>query len=152
LEVVVKKIVLFASLAVMAISSAAPALTEGNPRAVTVSGYPAGTVKYSYRVNIDGPTGACAYTQLWETPLRVTQPALCVVRELKMLYQTSCLQNRLANITTSVISVPTCWGFTQYGIPSQVKLVLAESGAAPTLRGIAVFAFSPFLPQAITIE
>src|SRR5512132_901644 len=143
---------LFAALAAMSISSAAPALTEGNPRAVTVSGYPAGTVRFSYRGNVDGPTGACAYTQLWESPLRGAQPASCVVRELKMLNQTSCFYNRLANITTSVISVPICWGFTQLGLPSQVKLVLAETESVPTLRGIAVFAVWPFLPQAITID
>jgi hypothetical protein len=148
----VKKIMLSASLAAMSISSAALGLTEGNPRAVTVSGYPAGTVRFTYRGNVDGPTGACAYTQLWESPLRGAQPALCLVRELKMLNQTSCLYNRLFNITTSVISVPICWGFAQFGLPSQVKLVLAESDAAPTLRGIAVFTSSPFLPQAITID
>lgn len=147
-----KKIMLLASLVAMSISSVAMALTEGAPRAVTISGCPAGTVSFVYRGNIDGPTGACAYTQRWESPLRGAQPALCLVRELKVLYQTSCLDNRLSNITTSVISVPTCWGFDQLGLPSNVKLVFAESAAAPTLRGIAVFKSSPFLPQAVTID
>ena len=147
-----KKLMLFASLAAVSISSAAPALTEGNPRAVTVSGYPAGTVRFTYLGSLDGPTGACVYTQRWESPLRGSQPALCSVRELKMLNQTSCLYNRLANITTSVVSVPVCVGFSQFGLPGHVKLVLAESDIPPTLRGIAVFTSSPFLPQAITIE
>jgi hypothetical protein len=51
-----------------------------------------------------------------------------------------------------VISVPVCWGFARYGLPSQVKLVLAASAAAPTLYGIAIFTLSPFLPQAVTID
>ena len=51
-----------------------------------------------------------------------------------------------------MISVPICWGFARYGLPSQVKLVLAESDIAPTLPGIAAFTLSPFLPQAITID
>jgi hypothetical protein len=148
----VKKIMLFASLAAMSISSAALGLTEGNPRAVTVSGCPAGTVRFFYLGNVDGPTGACAYTLRWESPLRGPLPASCRVRELKVLNQTSCLDNRLSNITTSVISVPICWAFNQLGLPSQVKLVLAESDAAPTLRGIAVFTSWPFLPQAVTID
>jgi hypothetical protein len=147
-----KEILLLASLAALSISSPILALTEGDPRAVTVSGYPAGTVRFIYLGNVKGPTGSCSYTMRWESPLLGPQPAVCRVRELKVLGHTSCLANSLANITTSVISVPICWAFDQFGLPNQVKLVLAESDTAPTLRGIATFTSSPFLPQAITID
>jgi hypothetical protein len=148
----VKKIALLASLATISISSATLALTEGSPRAVTVSGCPAGTVTFFYLGNVDGPTGACAYSLRWESPLRGARPVSCRVRELKVLNQTSCLDNRLSNITTSVISVLGCRGFDQLGLPSHVKLVLAERDVAPTLFGVAVFTLWPFLPQAITID
>ena len=147
-----KKIVLLAALAAVSLSSPILALTEGDPRAVTISGYPAGTVRFIYFGNVKGPTGSCAYTMRWESPWRGPQPAVCRVRELKVLGHTSCLANSLSNITTSVISVPICWAFDQFGLPNQVNLVLAESDVAPTLRGIATFTSSPFLPQAITID
>jgi hypothetical protein len=147
-----KKILLLASLAALSISSPTLALTEGVPRAVTISGQPAGTVTFTYLGNVKGPTGSCTYTMRWESPLRGPQPAVCRVRELKVLGHTSCLANSLANITTSVVSVPICWAFDQFGLPNQVKLVLAESYTAPTLSGVAIFTSSPFLPQAITIE
>jgi hypothetical protein len=69
-----------------------------------------------------------------------------------MVGQTSCLFNRLANVVTSVSSVPGCWGFDQYGLVGGVSLVLAESDVGPTLSGLAVFEAFPFLPQPITIE
>ncbi|MFS8066717.1 MAG: hypothetical protein ACMG6S_10130 [Byssovorax sp.] len=136
----------------MSISSPILALTEGDPRAVTISGQPAGTVTFVYLANVKGPTGSCAYRMRWESPLRGPQPAVCRVRELKLLGHTSCLANSLANITTSVVSVPICWAFDQLGLPNQVTLVLAESDIAPTLRGVVTFTSSPFLPQAIIIE
>lgn len=147
-----KKILLLASLRAVSISSPILALTEGNPRAVTISGQPAGTVTFIYLGNVKGPTGSCSYTMRWESPLRGPQPAVCRVRELKLLGHTSCLANCLANITTSVVSVPVCWAFDQLGLPGQVKLVLAESDTAPTLCGVVTFTSSPFLPQAITID
>lgn len=147
-----KRLLLLAHLVVMSISTPALALAEGIPRAVTVSGGRAGTATFIYSRDYDGPTGSCAYTLFWESPFPVPRPAQCVVRELKMIGQTSCLFNRLANLVTSVSSVLGCWGFDQYGLVGHVKLVLGESDVAPTLTGLAVFETFPFLPQAITIE
>lgn len=89
---------------------------------------------------------------LWGSPFPGARAADCVVRELKMVGQTSCLLDRLASVVTSVSSVPGCWGFDQYGLVGGVSLVLAESGAGPTLTGLAVFELFPFLPRAITVE
>jgi hypothetical protein len=143
---------LLAAFAIMSIAGVAPALTEGVSRRVTVAGEPAGTTIFVYFRNFDGPTGSCAYDMFWESPYAVARPAECVVRELKMIGQTSCLANRLVNVTTSVTSVLGCWGFDQFGLVGHVALVLGESDAGPTLTGIAVFEVFPFLPEPITIE
>lgn len=152
LEVLVKMIMSLASLVLMSMSSAALALTEGAPRAVAVSGGRAGLARFFYVRDFDGPTGFCTYSMFWESPFPGARPAPCIVRELKMLGQTSCLDNRLSNLVTSVTSVVGCWGFDQYGLVSHVTLVLGESDVAPTLTGLAVFATFPFLPQPIIIE
>ena len=89
---------------------------------------------------------------LWNSPFGSARAAECMVRELKMIGQTSCLHNRLEDLVTSVSSVPGCWGFDQYGLVGHLSLVLGESAVAPTLSGLAVFEAFPFLPQAITIE
>lgn len=143
---------LFAALVSMSIASVALALTEGVPRRVTVAGAPAGTTLFVYVRNFDGPTGSCGYDMLWESPYPVARPAECLVRELKMIGQTSCLVNRLSNVTTSVTSVLGCWGFDQFGLVDHVSLVLGESDVAPTLTGLVVFESFPFLPQPITID
>ena len=147
-----KRLMLLALLVVMSISSAALALTEGAPRDITVSGGRAGIASFLYVRDFDGPTGSCSYVMLWGSPFPGARSAECVVRELKMIGQTSCLYNRLSNLVTSVSSVPGCWGFDQYGLVGHVALVLGESDVAPTLTGLAVFKAFPFLPQAITIE
>ena len=157
-----KKNALFAVLASMSmsmsmsmsisISSSALALTEGALRSVDVAGQRAGTVVFFYTRNFDGPTGSCGYDMFWESPYPVARPAECIVRELKMVGQTSCLFNRLADVTTSVTSVVGCWGFDQLGLVGHVSLVLGESDVAPTLTGIAVFEVFPFLAEPITIE
>lgn len=136
----------------MSISSSALALTEGALRSVDVAGQRAGTVVFFYTRNFDGPTGSCGYDMFWESPYPVARPAKCVVRELKMIGQTSCLFNRLANVVTSVVSVVGCWGFDQFGLVDQVSLVLAERDVSPTLIGLAVFEAFPFLAEPITIE
>src|SRR4051794_12406122 len=105
---------LFIPLVSISIAGAASALTEGGPRRITVAGAPAGTAFFEYTRNFDGPTGSCAYEMFWQSPFPVPRPAECVVRELKMIGQTSCLTNRLSNVTTSVTSVLGCWGFDQF--------------------------------------
>ena len=147
-----KRYMSMALLAVMFTSSAALALTEGATRAVVVSGGRSGTATFIYLRDYDGPTGSCAYVMLWESPFPGARDAECVVRELKMIGQTSCLHNRLADLVTSVSSVIGCWGFDRYGLVDHVKLVLGESDVSPTLSGLAIFEAFPFLPQAISVE
>ena len=149
-----KKSALFAALVSVSVSmsSSALALTEGALRSVDVAGERAGTVVFFYTRNFDGPTGSCGYAMFWRSPYPVARPAECVVRELKMIGQTSCLVNRLANVTTSVTSVLGCWGFDQFGLVDHVTLVLAERDVAPTLIGLAIFDAFPFLAEPITIE
>jgi hypothetical protein len=147
-----KSLALLAAVTVLSTSGAAAALQEGAPRAVAVSGGRAGTAVFAYLRDYDGPTGSCAYTMYWQSPFAVPRPAQCVVRELKMIGQTSCLVNRLADVVTSVSSVPGCLGFDQYGLVDHVTLVLGEGATAPALTGLAIFETFPFLPQAISIE
>jgi hypothetical protein len=147
-----KKSALFAALMSTSISSSALALTEGALRSVDVAGQRAGMAVFIYTRNFDGPTGSCAYEMFWESPYPVARPAECLVRELKMIGQTSCLFNRLANVVTSVTSVFGCWGFDQFGLVDHVTLVLAERDVAPTLVGLAIFDAFPFLAEPITIE
>jgi hypothetical protein len=149
---IMKKMMLLALLVSMSIPSAALALTEGVDRGVMISGSRAGTASFVYTRDFDGPTGFCAYSMFWASPYGAARPAEGAVRELKMLGQTSCLDNRLSNLVTSVTSVPGGWGFDQYGLVGHVSLVLGERDVAPTLTGLAVFEAFPFLAQAITIE
>jgi hypothetical protein len=147
-----KNSMLLAALAVLSISGSAMAITEGAPRPISVAGCPAGIATFFFFANVDGPAGACKYFMDWQSPFLPAGSAPCLVDELKALLQTSCLGNRLHNVTTAVLSKPgACTGFDQYGLIEDVQLVMSESFVSPTLNGLAVFTLFPFLPRPISI-
>jgi hypothetical protein len=145
------KIMLLASLAVLSISGSAMALTEGLGRQVHVAGQPAGTFTAFYRANVDGPVGTCLYDVDWASPFAPAGSVMCEICEQKVLGNTSCLTNRLFDFGTIVNSKAGCMGFDQFGIPQFVHLTLGESKFGPSLSGLAVFAFFPFLARPIII-
>ncbi len=146
-----KRAMLLASLAVVAFSGVATALTEGPPRPITVAGSPSGVASFFFFGNLGGPAGTCSYYMDWHGPLALAGSVPCYVNEQKSLGQTSCLGNRTLNTVTTVMSAPDCQGFDRFGIPGEVKLVLGEGPGLAALNGIALFATSPFLPQPISI-
>lgn len=147
-----KKSMLLAALAVLSISGGAMAITEGAPRPISVAGFPSGIASFFFFANVDGPAGSCNYFMDWQSPFLPAGSAPCYVNELKALGQTSCLGNRLFNVTTTVLSVPgACQGFDNFGLIENVQLVLAESFVSPALNGLAVFSLFPFLPRPISI-
>ncbi len=147
-----KKSMLLAALTVMSISSGAMALAEGVPHPISVAGMPAGIASFFFFANVDGPIGVCSYYMDWQSPFLPAGSAPCYVNEQKALGQTSCLGNRLFNVTTTVLSVPNaCSGFDNYGLfEPNVTLVLSSSFIGPTLNGLAVFSLFPFLPRTFT--
>lgn len=147
-----KKMMLFASLAAMSISSGAMAVTEGPPRAVVVAGRPAGVASFFFNGNVGGPAGACSYYMDWQGPFPPAGSAACFVTESKALGRTSCLGNRLFDAPTTVTSVPGCQGFDEYGLIENVSLVLGESLVGAPISGLAVFSNFPFLPRSIIIS
>ena len=148
-----KKSMLLAALTVMSISGGAMAITEGAPRPISVAGCPSGIASFFYFANVDGPIGVCSYYMDWQSPFLPAGSAPCYINEQKALGQTSCLGNRLFNVTTTVLSVPNaCSGFDNYGLfEPNVTLVLSESFVTPALNGLAVFSLFPFLPRPISI-
>lgn len=139
------------SLWVLSFSGVAGALTEGPPRPITVSGSPAGVASFFFSSNLGGPAGACTYYMDWQGPLAITGSVPCYVTEQKVLGQTSCLGNRLRDTPSTVLSTEGCQGFDRFGLPGDVTLVLGEGPGVVGLNGVALFATSPFLPQAISI-
>ncbi len=146
-----KRAIQLASLAIMAFSGVAEALTEGPPRPITVAGCPSGVASFFFAGNIGGPAGVCSYYMDWQGPLSLAGSVACYVNEQKALGQTSCLGNRTFEAVSAVTSAPDCQGFDRFGIPGDVKLILGEAPGTPALNGIALFATSPFLPQSISI-
>ncbi len=147
-----KNSMLLAALAVLSVSGSAMAITEGAPRPISVAGCPSGIASFFFVANVDGPAGACKYYMDWQSPFLPAGSAPCYVNELKALGQTSCLGNRMYNVTTAVLSQPgACTGFDQYGLIEDVTLVLSESFVSPTLNGLAVFELFKFLPRPISI-
>jgi hypothetical protein len=148
-----KKSMLLAALAVLSVSGSAMALIEGPPHPISVAGCPSGLASFFFVGNVDGPIGVCSYYMDWQSPFIPAGSAPCYISEQKALGQTSCLGNRLSNVTTTVMSVPNCCsGFDNFGLlEPNVTLVLAESFVAPTLNGLAVFANFPFIPRPISI-
>ncbi len=151
------KAVLLASLAVLSPSWSAMALQEGVRRPVSVAGQPAGVFTAFYVTNINGPLGRCLYDVDWESPFQAAGSVMCKIAEQKVLGHTSCLTNRMTpSFVTVVRSVEdtkysSCYGFDQYGIPQIVSLVLGEGLVAPTLNGLAVYQYFPYLPRPISI-
>lgn len=146
-----KKLMLFASLAAMFVSSSALALTEGPARAVLVGGRPVGIATFYLNGNIGGPAGACSYYMDWQGPSVVAGSAACIVTESKALGATSCLGNRRIDTPTTLTGARDCNGFDQYGQFEQVALTLSGSFTGAAMSGVAVFAQFPFLPQSIII-
>jgi len=148
-----KKSMLLAAFAVLSISGSAMALIEGPGRPISVAGCPAGIASFFFLNNVDGPTSVCRYFMDWQSPFLPAGSAPCLVDEQKALGQTSCLGNRMINVTTTVMSViNACAGFDNYGLlEPHVTLVLSESFVSPTLNGLAVFEMFPFLPRPISI-
>jgi hypothetical protein len=140
------------ALSCLSFSGVAAALTEGPPRPITVSGCPAGIASFFLASNVGGPAGACAYYMDWQGPFAAAGSVPCTLTEQKVLGQTSCLGNRLLDTPSSVISTAGCQGFDRFGLPGDVSLVLGEGPGPIGLNGVALFATSPFLPQAITIR
>lgn len=147
-----KKMMLFASLAAMSVSSGAMALTEGPPRAVAVAGSPAGVASFYFNGNGGGPFGACSYYMDWQGPLRAAGSAGCDLIEDKALGQTACLGNRLFDVPTRLTSRGDCQGFDEYGLIEDVSLVLGESLVGGPISGVAVFSQFPFIPRSIIIS
>jgi len=139
------------SLSFLSLSGVAGALTEGPPRPISVSGCPAGVASFFFASNVGGPAGACSYYMDWQGPLAAAGSVPCYVTEQKVLGQTSCLGNRLLDTPSTVLSTAGCQGFDRFGLPGDVTLVLGEGPGAIGLNGVALFATSPFLPQAISI-
>ena len=152
-----KKALLLASLAVLSSSWSALALQEGARRPVSVAGQAAGVITAFYVSNVSGPLGRCLYDVDWESPFQAAGSVMCQIAEQKVLGHTSCLINRgAAPFITIVKSVEdtkssSCHGFDQYGIPQIVSLVLGEGLFAPTLNGLAIYQYFPFLPRPISI-
>ena len=148
-----KTMMLVASLAAMSVSSGAMALTEGPPRAVAVSGSPAGVASFFLAGNLGGPIGgACSYYMDWQGPFPPAGSAACYVAETKALGATSCLGNRFSDVPTTLTSAPGCQGFDQYGLLEDVTLTLGESFTGAPISGLALFSQFPFLPQSIIIS
>lgn len=147
-----KKIMILASLAALAISGNAMALTEGVPRAVIVAGEPAGVFTAFFTANVNGPSGSCLYDVDWLSPFAPAGSVMCQISEQKSLGHTSCLANRLSDFPSVVNSIPAaCSGFDQFALPQDVQLVLGEGSVTPALNGLAIFSLFPFLPRPISI-
>jgi hypothetical protein len=152
-----KKAVLLASLAVLLPSWSAMALQEGARRPVSVAGSPAGMITAFYVSNVNGPLGRCLYDVDWESPFQAAGSVMCQIAEQKVLGHTSCLVNRnTPSFVTIVRSVEdtkysACHGFDQYGIPQVVSLTLGEGLVTPTLNGLAIYQYFPYLPRPISI-
>lgn len=152
-----KKAVLLASLAVLSPSWSAMALQEGVRRSVSVAGTPAGVFTVFYVASVNGPHGSCLYDVDWESPFSAAGSVMCQIAEQKVLGHTSCLMNRMSpSFATLVKSVEntkarSCYGFDQYAIPQFVSLTLGEGLVAPTLNGLAVYQYFPYLPRPISI-
>ncbi len=152
-----KKAVLLASLAVLSPSWSASALQEGVRRSVSVAGNPAGMITAFYVANVNGPLGTCLYDIDWESPFHAAGSVMCQIAEQKVLGHTSCLMNRMsppfATIVRSVenLKARTCYGFDQYAIPQFVSLTLGEGTVTPTLNGLAIYQYFPYLPRPISI-
>jgi hypothetical protein len=143
--------VLLASLAVLSISGSARGLTEGAGRRIMVANQAAGTFTAFFTTNVDGPAGSCLYDIDWASPYAPAGSVMCEVGEQKVLGHTSCLTNRAFNFGSMVQSTAGCMGFDQYGSPQLVNLTLGESPYVPSLNGLAVYQFFPFLPRPISI-
>ena len=139
------------ALVVLSFSGVASALTEGPPRPITVSGCPAGVASFFLSTNLGGPAGACSYYMDWQGPLAIAGSVPCYVTEQKVLGRTSCLGNRLLDTPSTLQSAAGCQGFDRFGLPGDVTLVLGEGPGVVGINGVALFATSPFLPQAISI-
>jgi hypothetical protein len=146
-----KKIMLFASLAAMSVSTGAMALTEGVPRAVAVAGAPAGVVSFFFDGNGGGPFGSCSYYMDWQGPNPAVGSVGCEMTEEKALGQVSCLGSRRFDVPTTLKSSRVCQGFDQYGQIEDVSLVLAENLAGGPINGLAVYSLFPFLPRSIVL-
>ena len=152
-----KKAVLLASLAVLSPSWSAMALQEGVRRSVSVAGNPAGVITAFYVASVNGALGACLYDIDWESPFQAAGSVMCQIAEQKVLGHTSCLMNRMsppfATIVRSVenLKARTCYGFDQYAIPQFVSLTLGQGAASPTLNGLAIYQYFPYLPRPISI-
>jgi hypothetical protein len=151
MEMDMKKLTLFASLAILSVSSGALALTEGPARAVVVGGRAVGIATFYLNGNLGGPSGGCSYYMDWQGPSIVAGSAACIVKESKALGATSCLANRLITTPTTLTSSRDCEGFDQYGQLEQVTFSLAGPFTGAPMTGVAVFAQFPFLPQSIII-
>ena len=147
-----KRMMLFASLAAISISSGAMAVTEGPRRAVAVSGQPAGFASFYLNGNVGGPAGAWSYYMDWQGPLLAAGSAACYMTELKALGATSCLGNRLVDVPTNLTSLPGCEGFDEYGLIEDVSLVLGGSFAGAPMSGVVLFSQFPFVPRSIIIS
>lgn len=146
-----KKMMLFASLAAMSVSTGAMALTEGLPRKVAVAGAPAGVASFFFNGNGGGPFGACSYYMDWHGPFPAAGSAACEMIEAKAFGQTSCLGSRLSDAPTTLTSRRDCQGFNEYGLIENVSLVLGESVVRGPISGFAVFAQFPFIPRSIVL-
>lgn len=152
-----QKAVLLASLAVLSPSWSAMALQEGVRRPASVAGQPAGVITAFYVANIGGPSGKCLYDIDWESPFKAAGSMMCQITEQKVLGHTSCMMNRNSgSFVTVVKSVghtknPTCYGFDQYAIPQIVSLILGEGPFVPSLNGLAIYQYFPYLPRPISI-
>ena len=147
-----KKAMSLASLAVLAVTSGAMALTEGLPRQVRVAGSPAGTMTMFYTTNLPGPTSQCLYDVDWESPFQAAGSVLCEIGEQKVLGHTSCLANRRSNFPSIVQNRAGCMGFDAAAFPQAVWLLLGEGVISPALNGLAVFSLFPILPRPISIS
>lgn len=143
---------LFASLAILSISTSAMALAEGVPRAVVVGGAPAGLASFYFNGNLGGPFGGCSYYMDWEGPLRAAGSVGCYLTEVKALGQTACLGVRLFDVPTTLKSERGgCEGFDEYGLIEEVSITLSESALGAPIAGVAVYAQFPFIPRSIVL-
>jgi hypothetical protein len=151
MEIDMKKMMLFASLAILSVSSGALGLTEGPARAVVVGGRAVGIATFYVNGNIGGPFGGCSYYMDWQGPSILLGSAACIVKEAKTLGATSCLGNGRIETPTTLVSSRDCEGFDQYGQIEQVTFSLAGPFTGAPMTGVAVFSQFPFLPQSIII-